>query len=477
MCSQILIVDDEKSFVRSLTFALNQAGFHSQCAYTGEAGLAALEDNLPDLMLLDLRLPKMSGMDVLFEAARRYPELPIVMISAHGDTRAAVQAVKAGATDYLTKPFALDELLHLIHNITERTRMQEELSYQSSRGATSSGLVGSSETMAHLWQTVQRVAGSSAGRILLLGESGTGKAVVARAIHEQSARSSEAFVEINCAALPEQLIEVELFGAEKGAYTGAHHKRSGLVATAHRGTLFLDEIGELPLALQAKFLHFLENGDYRPVGGGSNHTADVRVIGATNRSLEEEVRLGHFREDLYFRLNVIEMTIPPLRERSNDLRELLNAFIHSQAREESCRPITIPRETLELLMAYSWPGNVRELRNLIERLTILHPGQLIRKQHLPAEFHTDSKPQGDNEQPMASSLDQHLSAEFHTTSMPQEDNEQPMVSSLDQHLQRAERQLVLETLEKTGGRKGRAAEQLGLSRHAFKRRRQRLGIT
>ena len=450
MRSQILIVDDEKSFVRSLTFALNQAGFHSQCAYTGEAGLAALEDNLPDLMLLDLRLPGMSGMDVLFEAARRYPELPIVMISAHGDTRAAVQAVKAGATDYLTKPFALDELLHLIRNITERTRMQEELTYHRTRGATSSGLVGSSEAMAHLWQTVQRVAGSSAGRILLLGESGTGKAVVARAIHEQSARSSEAFVEINCAALPEQLIEVELFGAEKGAYTGAHQKRSGLVALAHHGTLFLDEIGELPLALQAKFLHFLENGDYRPVGG-SNHTADVRVIGATNRSLEEEVRLGHFREDLYFRLNVIEMTIPPLRERGDDLRELLDAFIDSQAREESCRPITIPQETLELLLAYSWPGNVRELRNLVERLTILYPGQLIRRQHLPTEFHAVSVPQGDNDQSTA--------------------------SSLDQHLQRAERQLVLEALEKTGGRKGRAAEQLGLSRHAFKRRLQRLGIT
>jgi len=251
--------------------------------------------------------------------------------------------------------------------------------------------------------------------------------------------------------LPEQLIEVELFGAEKGAYTGAHQKRSGLVALAHHGTLFLDEIGELPLALQAKFLHFLENGDYRPVGGGSNHTADVRVIAATNRSLEEAVRLGHFRDDLYFRLNVIEMTIPPLRKRDDDLRELLDAFIDSQAREESCRPITIPQGTLELLLAYSWPGNVRELRNLVERLTILYPGQLIRRQHLPAEFHAVSVPQGDNDQSTASSLNHHLKC--------------------------AERQLVLKALEKTGGRKGQAAEQLGLSRHAFKRRLQRLGIT
>jgi two-component system response regulator AtoC len=447
----ILIVDDEKSFVRSLTFALQEAGYSASCAHTGEDALATLEQGLPDLVLLDLRLPGMSGMDVLNETARLYPELPVVMISAHGDTRAAVQAVKAGATDYLTKPFALDELLHLIDAVTERTRLRDELAYHRSRAASSSGLMGDSDTMQTLWQKVQRVSASSAGRILLLGESGTGKALVARAIHEQSSRSSGAFVEINCAALPEQLIEAELFGAEKGAYTGAHQKRAGLVALAHDGTLFLDEIGELPLALQAKFLHFLENGDYRPVGAGASATADVRVIAATNRSLEAEVRNGHFREDLYFRLNVIELTIPPLRDRGDDVRELLDMFIESQAREEGCRPITILPETLACLIAYSWPGNVRELRNLVERLTILYPGQLIRPHQLPAEFFATNNP---------------------TPSVSQE----PGDASLDQHLQDTERQLLLNALEKTGGRKGKAAEHLGLSRHAFKRRLQRLGL-
>jgi transcriptional regulator with PAS, ATPase and Fis domain len=302
--------------------------------------------------------------------------------------------------------------------------------------------------MQSLWQTVQRVASSSTGRVLLLGESGTGKAVVARAIHEQSPRADGAFVEINCAALPEQLIEAELFGAEKGAYTGAHQKRSGLVSLAHGGTLFLDEIGELPLSLQAKFLHFLENGDYRPVGATASHTADVRVVAATNRSLEEEVRAGRFREDLYFRLNVIELTIPPLRERGEDLQELLDRFIEAQAREEGCRPVTIPPETLERLQAYNWPGNVRELRNLVERLTILHPGQRIRPDQLPHEFH------------------------------PVEDStsDQAATTSLEQKLEHTERQMIRQALDQTGGHKGKAAEQLGMSRHAFKRRLQRLGL-
>lgn len=448
MRSQILIVDDEKSFVRSMGFALSEAGFRTLNAHTGEEALELLAEHTPDLMLLDLRLPGMDGMDVLAESVRLHPDLPVVMISAHGDTRAAVQAVKAGATDYLTKPFALDELLHLIRSITERRQMQDELTYHRSRSANASGLVGSSTAMKRLWETVQRVAASSTGRILLLGESGTGKAVVARAIHQQSPRAGRAFVEINCAALPEQLIEAELFGAEKGAYTGAHQKRTGLVSLAHGGTLFLDEIGELPLALQAKFLHFLENGDYRPVGATTSQTSDVRVVAATNRSLEEEVRAGRFREDLFFRLNVIELTIPPLRERGEDLGELLDVFIEAQAREEGCRPIAVPPETLERLSAYSWPGNVRELRNLVERLTILHPGQRIRPGQLPAEFQpaSDAAPS-------------------------------PRGTSLEAQLQDTEREMIQRALEQTDGHKGRAAEQLGMSRHAFKRRLQRLGLS
>jgi two-component system response regulator AtoC len=364
------------------------------------------------------------------------------MISAHGDTRAAVQAVKAGASDYLTKPFALDELLQLISNTAERIRARTEADGNLERRSAGSGLIGGSEAMGQLWRTVQRVAASSAGRILLQGESGTGKAVVARAIHTQSARAADAFVEINCAALPEQLIETELFGAEKGAYTGAHQKRVGLVTLADGGTLFLDEIGELSLALQAKFLHFLENGSYRPVGSTRNLSADVRVVAATNRSLDAEVREGRFREDLYFRLNVIELSIPPLRERGKDVRELLDSFARSQACEEGCRPIRFTPATLDILDNYPWPGNVRELKNLVERLTILYPGQVIEPSHLPVDFHGDQ-------------------AQSH---------------HLGERMQRTERQIVLDALADSGGHKGRAAQFLGLSRHAFKRRLQRLGL-
>lgn len=441
--TRILVIDDEKSFVRSLLFGLQEEGLEATSAYTGEDGLATTRDNPPDLVLLDLRLPGMDGMEVLATLNQEFPELPVVMISAHGDTRAAVQAVKAGASDYLTKPFALDEVLHLIETTTRRERMRSELSYHRERAAaTDSGLVGDSPPMQTLWTTIRRVAGSSAARILLQGESGTGKALVARAIHAQSPRAAQAFVEINCAALPEQLIEAELFGAEKGAYTGAHQRRAGLVSLADGGTLFLDEVGELPFALQAKLLHFLDNGDYRPVGAARSQSADVRVVAATNRSLDTEVRDGRFREDLYFRLNVFELRVPPLRERGDDIRTLARALAHHQAETEGCQPVGFSDAAMEQLAGYAWPGNVRELKNLVERLTILYPGGLIEPEHLPAEItrHPPASPQ------------------------------------LNERLDQTERRMVLDALDASGGRKGEAASRLGISRHALKRRMQRLGL-
>ncbi len=442
--TRVLIIDDETSFVRSLVYALREEGIQANGAASGEDGLQQVRENPPDLILLDLRLPGMDGMQVLETLGKEVPEIPVVMISAHGDTRAAVQAVKAGAADYLTKPFALDELFHLISSTRKRQRMQDELSYLRHRTAPNAGLIGSSPAMRALWSTIRRVSSSSTGRILLLGESGTGKALAARAIHAESPRRDGPFLEINCAALPEQLIEAELFGAEKGAYTGAHRRRTGLVALADGGTLFLDEIGELPLALQAKFLHFLENGEYRPVGGGANRMADVRVVAATNRSLEMEVREGRFREDLYYRLNVIEITLPPLRDRGEDVLELALRFADGQAREENCRPISFSDEALQRLQRYDWPGNVRELKNLVERLTILHPGQLVEPLLLPQEFHGQGRP-----------------------AEPQ----------LEDKLADAERQLLMDALQRTEGHKGQAAELLGISRHALKRRLSRLGLS
>ncbi|APR05815.1 sigma-54-dependent transcriptional regulator [Thauera chlorobenzoica] len=455
--SAILIIDDELALVRSLSFALKNEGYAVHGAHTGAQGLAAVGTVQPAAVLLDLRLPDMSGLDVLDRLLHDQPELPVIMISAHGDTRAAVQAVKKGAADYLSKPFELDDLFHVIASVLERQRMSSEISFHRQAVVGSGELVGQSAAMRELGDTIGRVAASSSGRVLLLGESGTGKALVARAVHAGSARAGGPFIEVNCASLPEQLIEAELFGAEKGAYTGAHQKRTGLVALADGGTLFLDEIGELPLALQAKFLHFLEDGSYRPIGSGRALDTDVRVVAATNRDLAQEVRLGRFREDLYYRLNVIQLRIPPLRERGADIVELARHFAQRYAREEHCPPIRFSDETGQVLLAYPWPGNVRELKNLVERLTILLPGRLIVPSELPHEI-TATAP--------ALAPPARFAVEANGAG----------ARPIEHQLAAAERKLLEDALSRAGGQKGRAAEILGISRHALKRRLQRLGL-
>jgi DNA-binding NtrC family response regulator len=314
--------------------------------------------------------------------------------------------------------------------------------------------------MRELAATVERVASSSASRILVLGESGTGKALVAKAIHAGSARAGGAFIEVNCASLPEQLIEAELFGAEKGAYTGAHQRRVGLVSLADEGTLFLDEIGEMPLNLQAKLLHFLEDGQYRPIGSTRSLHARVRVIAATNRDVSAEVGAGRFREDLYYRLNVICLQVPALRTRGADVVQLAEHFAHHYAHEEGVLPIRIGDTAGALLARYHWPGNVRELKNLIERLTILLPGREIRVADLPAEIAKTG--------PIDPAVQSPGNA---TGAMPSRSN-----ASIGTTLADTERDLLVAALQLCGGHKGRAADHLGISRHAFKRRLQRLGI-
>ena len=431
----VLIVDDEEALVRWLCFALREEGMRISTAGSGEAALQHALDDV-DIVLLDLGLPGIDGMATLDGLRQRSPLLPVIMISAHGDTRAAVQAVKGGATDYLTKPFELDDLLATISSTLALDAVEPEVT---------AGLQGQSAVMSALHGAVQRIARSSATRILLLGESGTGKTLVAQALHSHSSRAGSAFIEVNCAALPEQLIEAELFGSEKGAYTGAHQKRAGLVSQANGGTLFLDEIGELPLSLQAKLLHFLENGSYRAVGASQASSADVRVVAATNRDLADDVRLGRFREDLFYRLNVITVDIPALRDRADDLLLLVQYFAQRQALEEGVSPIRFLPDSIALLRRHRWPGNVRELKNLVERLTILLPGQDISAAMLPAQLQDSASPGN------------------------------PALVLGDQ-LERAERELVTDALTRTAGHKGLAAQLLGISRHALKRRLQRLGI-
>ncbi|MCA1971900.1 MAG: sigma-54 dependent transcriptional regulator [Caenispirillum sp.] len=446
----ILVVDDEAPFVRSLVYALKKEGLAPTGVHSCAAALEQVRQAVPDLALVDLRMPEVDGMETLARLRQAVPDLPVIMISAHGDTRAAVQAVKMGAADYLTKPFELDELLHCIRSLLDRRQMQQEIDYHRRRELSSTALIGDSRAMTELCETVERIAGSGTSRILIHGESGTGKALVARAIHGGSRRAGRPFVEVNCAALPEQLIEAELFGAEKGAYTGAHQKRTGLVALAEGGTLFLDEIGELPLAVQAKLLHFLEDGTYRPVGAAAVHSGDVRVVAATNRDLHAMVAEGLFREDLYYRLNVITVAVPPLRDRDGDALVLTRHFAAHYARQEGSTQITLAPEVEALLRAHTWPGNVRELKNLIERLTILYPGRMIDAGHLPRELRGGTGA-GDT----------------------MDDGAAP---SIGDHLEQAERQLLLDALSRSSGHKGRAAETLGISRHALKRRLQRLGL-
>ncbi len=440
----LLIIDDEENLCKSISFALRNENIEFHGALSGVEGLRMMPEVSPDAVLLDLRLPDQSGLVVLQELIASYPDLPIIMISAHGDTKAAVQAIRLGAVDYLTKPFDVDELLVLVKSCLERRKLKAEVAYHRQNSTKVSRIVGDSPPLHKLQEQLQRVSKSSARSILLCGETGTGKGLVARTLHNMWCEQNAPFIQVNCAALPENLIEAELFGAEKGAYTGAVNRRIGLVEMADGGTLFLDEIGELPLLIQSKFLTFLEGQTYRPVGSPRELTSNARVISATNRDLAVSQREGRFRRDLFFRLSMMPITIPPLRKRLEDIKTLTLYFSEIFAASEGCRAISFSEQALELFSEYPWPGNVRELKNLVERLTILYPGKEITISHLPNEFGA--------------------SYEF--------DN-----STIEERLSSKEREVIQKALSDSGGKKGLAAETLGISRHALKRRMQRLGMS
>jgi DNA-binding NtrC family response regulator len=485
--STILIVDDETSLVNSLAFALRAEGYTVESAPTAAEALTAAERCQPALVLLDLRLPDGSGIEVLEKLRAAQPGLPVVMISAHGDARVAVKAVKLGAFDYLTKPFELDDLLLTLRSALERERMSVEIArYRQAALAGAAEPIGESDAMRRLLEVTRQVAASRAGRVLLLGESGTGKTLVARAIHSLSARSKGPFVEVNCAALPEHLIEAELFGAEKGAFTGAHQRRVGLAALADGGTLFLDEVGELPQPLQAKLLHFLEDGTYRPIGSSRAQTSDARVIAATNRSLTAAVQAGTFREDLFYRLAVVQIAVPALRERGEDVLLLARHFAARFAREEHVAPLDFTGEAERVLLAYRWPGNARELRNLVERLTILCPGRRIGPEDLPPELRAGAAPipvsvpvarpaavagPGAVAVPGGAARGGGPAADAGHGPAPT-----PPGAGIEAELASAERVLLEDALRRAGGARTQAATLLGISRHALKRRLRRLGL-
>jgi two-component system response regulator AtoC len=386
MSQRVLIVDDDESLRDSLALVLGAEGFEVATAADGAQALARLDDCAADIVLCDLRMPGQDGLELLPELARRRPEATLILMSAYGTEELALEAMRRGAYDYLAKPFQPSEALLAIRKATERERLRRAnqlLQREVERAVGERPIVAASERMIAVLELIERAAEFKA-TVLLQGESGTGKEVLARAIHAQSPRRAESFVAVNCGAIPEALLESELFGHAKGAFTGADRARRGLFVEADGGSLFLDEVGELPLPLQVKLLRVLQEEEVRPLGESKSRSVDVRVIAATARDLGSEVAAGRFREDLFYRLDVLRVEVPPLRERREDVPLLVDHFL-AQFRGALGKPVRgIDEDALERLVAHHWPGNVRELENVIERAVILASADQIGLRDLPA---------------------------------------------------------------------------------------------
>jgi two-component system response regulator AtoC len=382
---RVLIVDDDESLRDSLALVLGAEGYEVTPAADGERALALLDEAAPDIVLCDLRMPGIGGLDLVPELARRRPEATVILMSAWATEELALEAMRRGAYDYLAKPFQPSEAVLAIRKAQERERLRREsrlLRREVERSIGERPIVAASAVMIEVLETIERVAEFKA-TVLLTGESGTGKEVLARALHAQSPRRDDAFVAVNCGAIPENLLESELFGHAKGAFTGADRVRRGLFLEADGGSLFLDEVGELPLSLQVKLLRVLQEEEVRPLGESKSRRVDVRVIAATARDLEAEVAAGRFREDLFYRLNVMRVHVPALRDRRQDVPLLVDHFLE-RFRRTLGRPVRgIADDALARLVAHSWPGNVRELENVIERAVILARGDRVTAQELP----------------------------------------------------------------------------------------------
>ncbi len=384
--NRILIVDDDEALRESLELILSAEGYSVLTAESGEAALALLERTEIDAVVTDLRMPGIDGFDLIPQISRQLPGVPVILMSAHGTEDLAVEAIKRGAYDYLAKPFQPAEIRLTLRKAQERESLRRSnvrLQRDMSRAIGDRPIVAASDMMIELLELLERTAAYKS-TVLLTGESGTGKEVFARAVHAQSPRRDAPFVAVNCGAIPENLLESELFGHAKGAFTGANRARRGLFLEADKGTIFLDEIAELPSSLQVKLLRVIQEEEIRPVGENKSQAIDVRVLAATARDLETEIRAGRFREDLFYRLNVVRLMVPPLRDRREDIPLLADHFL-ARFREILGKPVRrISDEVLERLLAYSWPGNVRELENMIERAMILSDGDTIEIEALPA---------------------------------------------------------------------------------------------
>ncbi len=372
----ILVVDDEESILETLTGILEDEGYEVISASSGEGALNKFSETVPDVVLLDVWMPDMDGIETLKKIREKNSNASIIMISGHSNIDTAVHAIKLGAYDFLEKPLSLEKVLILIRRALEKQTLEKENIELKSSISEKWELLGESQKILDLKENIMKAA-ASVGRVIIYGESGSGKELVARALHTQSNRKNKSFVEVNCAAIPHELIESELFGHEKGSFTGAFESKKGKFELADEGTLFLDEIGDMSLATQAKVLRVIETQEFQRVGGSKKIKVDVRIIAATNKDLQDEIEKSEFREDLYFRLNVIPINVPPLRERKYDVPLLVRHFLKNLAQQYGQKPKKMTKTTLRSLTDYDWPGNVRELKNTIERFVIMNRSETI----------------------------------------------------------------------------------------------------
>jgi two-component system nitrogen regulation response regulator NtrX len=385
MKPKVLVIDDESAIRDSLKMILEYEDYQFVGAASGQDGLAAVQRERPDVVLLDIKMPGMDGLEVLKQLHALDESLPIVMISGHGTTSTAVEAVRSGAVDFLDKPLSSERVIVTLQNVLKQSELRTENRDLKIAMESKYEIVGQSPALRSVLESVTRAAPTNA-TVLLLGESGVGKELVARTIHRNSPRAGQRFVQVNCAAIPEELIESELFGHEKGSFTGATEKQVGKFEQADRGTIFLDEVGDMSQKTQAKVLRVLQEQEVERLGSARTIKVDVRVIAATNKNLEEAIERGEFREDLYFRLNVIPIVVPPLRERREDIPRLVQHFAKRTAEEHNLKPKRFDQAALDVLQRYRWRGNIRELRNTVERLMIMTPADVVRLDDLPADF-------------------------------------------------------------------------------------------
>jgi two-component system nitrogen regulation response regulator NtrX len=445
---QILIIDDEKNIRRSMELILKSEGYTVVSAESGEAALKVLQHDCPDAIFLDVMLPKKDGLSVLREIKASYPDIDIIMISGHATLGMAVEATKAGAYDFLEKPLQKEKILLILTHLFENKRLKDRYHRLKMEVEDEYQILGNSPGIEKLREELKKVA-STDSKVLIQGESGTGKELAAWAIHEWSERRTQAFIKMNCAAIPEELTESELFGYEKGAFTGAHETRDGKFTLADMGTLFLDEIADMSLTVQTKVLRVLQDGNFERVGGKETLSVDVRVVAATNKKLENLVTAGQFREDLFYRLNVLPINIPPLRERKEDIPILIDHFITRFCTKNNRRVVELHPSALKKLQEYNWPGNIRELQNIVERLVIMASGSSITEKDLPGHLF-----------------------EFQRT-VPSGDHE---AHTLKTFRENTDREYIQSVLQKCQGNVSEAARLLGIERTNLHKKMKALGI-